>query len=51
MQQEALQKILQEQGEIVVDCEFCGKQYCFSRSDLEKIGLASKSGQSSSVIH
>ncbi len=51
MQQEALQKILQEQGEIVANCEFCGKQYHFSRADLEKIVLGSDSGQPSSAIH
>ncbi len=51
MQQDALRNILQEQDEIVVDCEFCGKQYHFPRAELEKIGIGTESGQSSSSIH
>ncbi len=51
MPKETLEKILQEQGKIVVDCEFCGKQYYFSRAELEEIGIATESGQFSSAIH
>jgi len=51
MQQDVLQKILQEQGEIAVDCEFCGKQYHFPRAELEKIGIGAKLGQCPSAIH
>lgn len=50
-EQDTLQNIMQEQGKIVVDCEFCGKQYHFPRGDLEKIGLGMEPGQSSTCLH
>ncbi len=33
----AIDEILQEQGDIIVDCEFCSQQYKFDKVDIERI--------------
>ncbi|GAB4170187.1 MAG: Hsp33 family molecular chaperone HslO [Wenzhouxiangellaceae bacterium] len=41
---EELHSILQEQGEIRVDCEFCAERYRFGADEIDKLALAPESG-------
>lgn len=34
---EAVDEIIQEQGDILVDCEFCSRQYPFDKVDIERL--------------
>lgn len=48
---EAINDILQEQGEIIVDCEFCSRQYQFDKVDIEQLFLATEVQTQASTWH
>lgn len=48
---ETLETILQEQGKISVDCEFCSKQYQFDQVDIERFFSAALIAPQESTRH
>jgi molecular chaperone Hsp33 len=48
---ETLEDILQEQGEIKVDCEFCSHQYHFDKVDVEKLLNKNIALEASNLTH
>lgn len=44
-------EIIEEEGEISVNCEFCNANYSFDRIDIEQVFLAGESTPSSTVAH
>ena len=48
---EEVHDILEEQGEVEVGCEFCGKQYVFDAVDVEALFVADVSSESSRSTH
>jgi len=43
--------IINEQGKIQVDCEFCNAQYCFNPQETEKLFSDNKNTPSSATLH
>jgi molecular chaperone Hsp33 len=46
-----LEEILKERGNIEVNCEFCNKQYCFDKVDVNKIFAQNSSADDSETRH
>ena len=50
---ESMQELLEEQGQVEVDCEFCNKHYSFSQADIDALftNRGSGGGDEDQILH
>ena len=51
MSREELEQIIEEEGDVAVNCQFCNSSYAFGRADLDQVFAANSGDDQASTLH
>ena len=51
MSREELEQIIEEEGKVAVNCQFCNSSYAFGLADLAQVFAAKRGDDPASTLH